>query len=300
MGWGDGVRRLAVAASILFASVAAYLPAAQACDDCGPGATGGAINGGGQVDVGGVVGIGGNAGGTGSSGSAGTTFGSGGGNPLLCSTYNAGRLGGDASNPHPTLNQGSIPLGTLVYQVCLDRVTGDFITGTPFVWGGAPPPVPVSPVVLAYHARAQLILPVPSVRTWPTADRQIIGVATWLRADNFISDSRWASAGGVTATVTARPTAAVWNMGDGTQVTCTTPGLELTVSAGATDCLHVFTRSSGREVDGRFHGSVSITWHLSWVSNIGPGGGLGNVTRTLPISWRVDQIQSLITDEGQR
>ncbi len=288
------MRRIALVTFAFLASLSISLPAAQACSSCGPVFTPTPSPDGGSIGVG-VPGSG--SGGGGGSGSS--PFGSGGGHALTCRTFSTGSAQDGSDGAAPQLDTSTIEIGELVYQVCIDTVTGEVLAGNPFVWSGAAPPAPISPAVLAQHARAQIVLPLPSIRTWPTPDNQIVRVATWLRADNFIADSRSATAGAVTATVTATPTQAQWTMGDGAIVTCTSSGAALdNPNVSATDCSHTFEHSSGRTPDGRFYGSVSISWHLTWTSNVGQSGDLGVVTRSIPLSWRVDQIQSLITNEG--
>lgn len=293
------MRRIAVVLIAFLASLSCSLPA-YACETCTPILTPTPSPFGGSVDVN-VPGSGGGTGtGTGA-GSGSSSFGSGGGHPLSCRTFSTGGAQDGSDGASPELNIGGIAVGTLVYQVCVDGVTGEVIAGAPFIWTGSAPAAPISPVVLARHARAQLVLPLPSIRTWPSPDNQVVRVATWLRADNFIADTRTATAGAVSATVTATPVEARWTMGDGAVVSCVTAGaaLDNPNTALPTDCSHTFEHSSGRTADGRFHGSVSITWHLTWTSNVGAGGDLGFVTRTVGLAWRVEQIQSLITSEGR-
>lgn len=284
--------RRAITTALIITGLASVPTAAHACDDCGvigtATGTGGAVT----VNVGVTVG-----GGTAPS----SGFGSGGGNPISCAVY----LLVDPNDPDSAVDVGAglqgdstLTPGTLVYEVCFDDTNGELVWTGRVIWGAGGPVIAIPPRVLADHALAQLVLPLPDVRTWPAIGAQVVRVPTWLHADNFISDSRTASAGGVSATVTATPVSTVWNMGDGTQVRCSTAGAVFDTGAPSTtsDCTHVFERSSAREAGQAFSGSVSITWHLTWTSNVSQGGDLGNVTRTRPIAWRVEQIQSLITN----
>jgi hypothetical protein len=183
--------------------------------------------------------------------------------------------------------------GDIVYQVCRDA-TGAMVFTDEVVWGSDPPVEPVPPEVLAEHARADLVLPLPAPRTWPAIDvAQTVGLATWLHVDNFIADTRTASAGAVSATVHADPQSVRWNMGDGTVVDCTTAGT-IWGDAEQSDCTHVFDRRSSTNADGVFHGNVTITWHLWWDSTTGAGADLGTVIRTTPIDWTVRELQALI------
>jgi hypothetical protein len=87
----------------------------------------------------------------------------------------------------------------------------------------------------------------------PGADRMgLIGLPTWMwvnqpDAHTWGPITRSVSAGGVTATVTARVDRVVWDMGDGATVTCATPGTPYEDHYGNTDspdCGHRYTRTS--------------------------------------------------------
>jgi hypothetical protein len=186
--------------------------------------------------------------------------------------------------------------GRVLFQWCADSATGLTVSAGFVTIPETPGPVTpqIDPQVLAEHARAQLVLPLPEPRSWPGIDRpQITGLSTWLHVDNFAGASQTATAGPVRATVTAEPVEVVWVMGDGVTVSCGDAGAVYGVDHD-TSCEHVFTvRSTGRG-DDHYHGSVSIRWRLRWEATTGDGGGLGDVTRTTPIDWFVQELQATV------
>ena len=197
--------------------------------------------------------------------------------------------GNDANLTDPS----TFTRGDRVFVSCVDQATGTVVFADEVTWNpGVSPTVP--PRVLAEHAEADLVLPLPAPRSWPGIDRpQITGVATWLHVENFTPAQRSASAGPVTATVYAAPVSVRWDMGDGGSVTCADGGA-VYVEGGSTSCSYGFVNRSTATRDRVFHGRVSITWHLRWDSNVGQSGDLGDVARTAGIDWTVNEIQALI------
>ena len=288
--------RKLIAGALLAGAVTLPTSSAFACDDCGPGSSGHRDGDGGVV----VVTDGGtNPGTPGGSPSPGT--GTGPSHPLECHLYSADDS--EDGDGGLKLDPTNIPAGTLVWQVCVDSVTSEMVFSGVITWGAGQATPYVPPQVLAQHARAQLVLPLPAARTWPAADHQVVRIPTWLHVDNFAADTRTATVGAVTATVRADPVHASWNMGNGDQRDCATGGLVYipgSTNADDSDCSYAFEHTSAREPGQVFAGSVSITWHLTWTSNVGAGGDLGTVTRTTPVDWRVEQIQTVIVHEGNR
>lgn len=293
------IRKVAAGLALAIGPGAVVLGAAApaiACADCGPSASGYSGDGGGSVVVSDPFSRPGNGGGGGPIG------GSGGVTTVLCTYYPVHDEASSSAGDAFALDPSSIAVGTTVWVDCFDVASNEFLWAGRIVWGGGPPPIPVPPVVLARRARADLALPVPAVRTWPPPASQVVNIPTWLHVDNFVAGTRSATAGIVTATVTAQPVRAEWVMGDGSTVTCSTGGAvyDPAKGEGTTDCSHSFVHTSANRPGGTFAGSASITWHLTWTSNVGAGGDLGTVTMTTAVGWRVEQIQALITTEGSR
>lgn len=99
---------------------------------------------------------------------------------------------------------------------------------------------------LAQHGRLTLRLPPPAATVHIGPD--LVGWPTWL----WLADGSWqpitttASAGGQSATITATPTLAVWQTGDGLAELCTGPGTAWIAGTGPSqaspDCGHVYAQ----------------------------------------------------------
>lgn len=162
-------------------------------------------------------------------------------------------------------------------------------------------PLPVaqpSAADLAQVALSRLAVPLPSVRTWPeSGGASLVNLPVWLHVGNWAQLNASASAGGLTATITAEPVRAVWDMDEDT-VSCDTAGAayDPTMSADAqsTDCSYTYRHSSGTRSDGNFHATGTLVWHLKWSATNGQGGDLGEISRTSAFTIRVDESQALV------
>lgn len=215
-----------------------------------------------------------------------------GGNANVTCEYYAVSDGNEAEPGEPSTFKD----GARVFISCTDQTTGYIVYAQEVIWSTAVPAPTIPPQVLAERARAKLTLPLPDPRTWPDVDQvQTVGVSTWLHVTNFTADQKSASAGPVTATVYAEPTAVDWTMGDGGSTRCTTSGAVWDgTNTDSPDCGHLFINRSSTQPDGKFHGTVSITWRLRWDSNTGQSGDLGDVTRTSDVAWTVRELQAVI------
>jgi hypothetical protein len=153
---------------------------------------------------------------------------------------------------------------------------------------------------LAQQARASIGISGPVIRTSPEAgNRLYVRVPTWLWVDGdwWQSYSAAASAGRVTATVSAQPVAASWTFGDGGSTSCSGPGVawRAGLPEDATDCSHTFTTSSAGQPDGTFGLSATVTLEVSWTSNIGSGGALSPISRSSSQAVEVGEIQAIGT-----
>ena len=134
----------------------------------------------------------------------------------------------------------------------------------------------------------------------------VTNLATWMWIDPSIWHvySATASVASVTATAVATPRSVSWNMGDGSTVVCSGPGTpyraDLPASVQQTSCSHVFRRSSagqpspdGNPNDGAFTVTATVTWAVSWSSDVGGGGPLAPLQTRSVTHLRVEQVQSL-------
>jgi hypothetical protein len=161
--------------------------------------------------------------------------------------------------------------------------------------------VTIDAETLAERALADLALPAPAVHMSPD-DRQIVGLASWL----WISPAQWeprqvsATAGPVTSTVTVTPVAVIWDMGDGTVVTCTQDDMRVyeprfADTPDATGCSHTHTDSSAGQPDDAFTVTAEMTWEVTWEAPaVDDGGVLADQTTTSTSSARVAELQALV------
>lgn len=159
----------------------------------------------------------------------------------------------------------------------------------------------VDPAQLAADARASVPIEAPPIETSPDADRETYAqITTWL----WVDPSWWkgytatASAGRVSATVTATPVLATWSTGDGGTEECAGPGVVWRRGLGDDDtyCSHVYRRSSAGEPDDRFPLQVAVDFEVTWSSNVGQGGSLEGLSRSASRSIRVGEIQAIETE----
>jgi hypothetical protein len=106
-----------------------------------------------------------------------------------------------------------------------------------------------------------------------------------------------ASADGLTITAMARVDRIVWSMGDGTSVTCRTPGTVYQDHFGfdpSPDCGHRYSRTSAGQPDDAYPVSATSYWIVDWT---GSGGSSGQITLDLTstTSIRVGELQALVT-----
>lgn len=157
------------------------------------------------------------------------------------------------------------------------------------------PSVPtVTGADLSARARSELDVRFPEPRTNPDAGhRQLVGIDTWLWIDPAAWQPRSATASipGLSATVTAQPTHVVWDMGDGTVVTCDGPGTPYDTSrpaaAQSTDCSHLYQHR------GIHDASATIHWSVTWTATDGDGGTLADVARTTRFTMHVAERQAV-------
>jgi hypothetical protein len=171
------------------------------------------------------------------------------------------------------LGAGGPTPGQWVIPTCAGPGT---INPMPPIWVTNAQPVAgaaqVDPVVVAYQAVQQLPLGSATIEMAPPAgSEQLVGVATWL----WIKPSTWqalsatASAGTVSTTATATPTKVVWDMGDGSTLTCDGPGTPYDSArpTATTGCSYTWPKAGSYQV------TATIYWSVSWTVAGAPGGG---------------------------
>jgi hypothetical protein len=138
----------------------------------------------------------------------------------------------------------------------------------------------------------------------PGSTSGLVGLPVWMwterAADTVGPVEQSASAGGVTVTAVGQLSRIVWDMGDGTTVSCGAgtpypPGAE----GESPDCGHVYAQASSRHVPGgAWPVTATSTWTITW-----SGGGLSG-TETLELSSSaelvVGELHVLNQDGGSR
>jgi hypothetical protein len=197
--------------------------------------------------------------------------------------------------------RGELVAGQWYYLECRWADSGEVDFAQRWLYDPADPQSGPSPEVLARQAYDQVPLVVPQPRTAPPADaEQLVGFPTWLWVEPAVWQTFSASAAipGLSVTVAATPRQAVWDMGDGSSVTCDGPGTPWDPAGGdgqQTDCEHTYQFVSTDRPGGRYHVSVTVTWSVSWRASNGETGVLGDASRTAAFDLAVGQRQAVVS-----
>jgi len=214
--------------------------------------------------------------------------------PYGC-TYTAGGPSATA-----TIGVGGPQPGQWVFPVCagpgvIDPMPPFWVTGAQPVVAA----VQLSPVVVAAEAVKHLGLSSPVIRMAPPTGRpQLVGVATWLWVDSatWRTLSASATAGPVTTTAVAAPTRVVWDMGDGSTVTCDGPGAPYDPATpnATTDCSYTWP------APGTFRVTATVYWSVSWTAQGAAGGGTLGVQAgpASAVNVVVEESQAINTPSG--
>lgn len=157
------------------------------------------------------------------------------------------------------------------------------------------------PAAIAAGALASVPIATPPMTTSPSAnDRLYTQVRTWLwlPAEWWRSYSATANAGRVTSTVTASPVRAEWASGDGGGTTCRGPGVEWRrgMRDDATYCSYTYRHSSAGEPGDSYTLAVTVWFQVTWTSNTGQAGALGDISRSASRQVQVGEIQAMETE----
>lgn len=175
-------------------------------------------------------------------------------------------------------------LGAVLYGC---KSPTNVLLGTFYAKPSEVPYVGPSPEELAQQALASLDITAIEIGTTPPPGPDsmgIVGIPVWLWATNpgnstTGSSSASASSGPINVTVTASLARIVWDMGDGTQVTCNGPGTPWDPSKGAgpsPTCGHIYRRGSANQPGQTYTITATSYWNVHW-----SGGGQ---TGTIPLN----------------
>ncbi|MEU3444134.1 ATP/GTP-binding protein [Streptomyces griseoincarnatus] len=139
---------------------------------------------------------------------------------------------------------------------------------------GQEPPA-VDPAVVAQQVVDKMRLEGPDIASPRAAGTYTVGVPMWMwvnqSATTYGPNTASASAGGVTVTATAKVSKIVWQMGDGSAVTCVGPGTPYKGSSDMAEsptCGHRYSKTSEDAPGGRYSVTATSTWTIGW-----QGGG---------------------------
>ncbi len=232
--------------------------------------------------------------------------------PIPCSSEALGTYSNDLQcylrpmSPQPPpdspLWQGSYPEGA-VYNC---SAAGSFpgTSGGGAVWLPGPPDAGLTPEAAAQAVVRRMKLQAADIGIVPEDKPGSIGavgapVYMWTTPGpaTFGPQVLTGSAGGVTITATAKVDRIVWQMGDGTSVTCRTPGTVYKDRYGfndSPDCGHRYTQTSVGKPNNAYPVSATSYWVVNWT---GPGGSSGRITLDLVSSTNivVGELQALVT-----
>ena len=164
--------------------------------------------------------------------------------------------------------------------------------------GGQPPVPPVDGATLAKAAWKAVEIPAPSVEMNPRMDgdvQTLVGVENWVwaSADTPQSVTATASAGPVSATVTATSSGLTLSAPD-SKVSCQGFGTpwQPGMPEGGSSCTVTFTRSS-EHLGGSTSVKVGVSYSASYAASDGAQGSLPSVSTSGSVSLKVGEAQSL-------
>jgi hypothetical protein len=209
---------------------------------------------------------------------------------------------------HPDAPPGSV----LQEWICWNngrQVYGPYVTRAAPPDQGMGPAPPPSPAVVAetLMIRAEGLLRQPEVIANPAVGRaSIVDVPTFVAVTNWqrtVHESDCAV--GVCVDLTATPTLTFDPGEPGSEVVeCDPPGTRFERGGDATAqaeaagaCAHTYRRRTG--VHGRpdaWPGVVTVTWEISWTSNVGPSGTFDPVELSADLPRSVDEVSALVVD----
>jgi hypothetical protein len=132
----------------------------------------------------------------------------------------------------------------------------------------------------------------------PPGAEGLVGVPVWMWTD--VTPTTWgpnsatATVPGLSVTATAQASKIVWDMGDGTKVTCANPGTKYFAGGVASpSCGYVYKRSSADQPNDAYTVTATTTWVVTWTG----GGTTGSltVTRASTTTIRIGELQVLVT-----
>jgi hypothetical protein len=202
-------------------------------------------------------------------------------------------------------------LGVDLDRLCVDTSTGETVSYEVITYRPTDPAA--SPAQLAQMASSRIGLPLPAIEFSPSLDDPddflLVNLETWLRVDNWEVLSTTATAGPVTSTVTATPVRQIWDFDPRTsdpslEGGCAAQGAKYNLSKQpdeqSSPCTFTFRHSSAGQPGGAYEAHLTVVYAVTWTSNIGLGGSLGELRRTTIRPVRVGEQQAVNESGGTR
>lgn len=167
----------------------------------------------------------------------------------------------------------------------------------------------VDPGTLAQQASSVVYdnIPAPWGEFAPPARRGVVNLGTWFWVNPMlwvpVRASAWVPtpSGPLIVTTTATPKKLIFDPGDGAlgsgETECTGPGIPWIPAFGdhlPSPCMYTYRHSSARRSDNVFAATLSIRWHVTYSSNTGASGSLGDVTVGASHQMVVREIHGLV------
>ncbi|MEY4634081.1 MAG: hypothetical protein RLZ18_1453 [Actinomycetota bacterium] len=140
-------------------------------------------------------------------------------------------------------------------------------------------------------------------KTAPPLDKQVVNVGTWFWVPKSIWKPFEVTAyitfqfGVISVTTTATPRILTYSPGDGhSPVSCVGPGHVWNARIGdraTSPCMYTYRSASHTTASRVYNSRMSLTWNISWRSNLGIGGNLPSITTGLNSTSRVFELQAL-------
>ena len=179
------------------------------------------------------------------------------------------------------------------------------VTSTTFHW------IPeVSTTQLGRQAASVVYdnVPAPWGNFAPPARRGVVNLDMWL----WVNPLLWipisvtagvpTPAGYISVTTTATPKKIMFDPGDGKlgtgPVECDGPGLVWLSQFGdylPSTCMYKYTHASSMHPSGLFPATFSVQWHITWKSNVGAHGTIGDLTLDSSHQMLIREVQALVS-----
>jgi len=163
---------------------------------------------------------------------------------------------------------------------------------------------------LAQHAASIVYDNLPAM--WgnfaPPARRGFVDVGTWIWVNPLlwvpvaVTASIITPVGIVSVTTKATPKKLIFNPGDGDlgsgPLTCDNSGFIWMSQFGdrlPSPCMYTYRHSSATQASGLFEADVAVQWHVTWSTNLGASGTIGELTLHTSHQMNIREVQALVS-----